>query len=514
MGLPKADCRAGKLVWVQRKNGSWWPGRVVEPNELSPFPLVPSKPGTPVKLLGREDSRVDWYNLEKSKRIKAFRCREFDDCIERAESSHSQANVLRRIAKYARREDAILHALELEKLELQKRYKAPEEKQARTICQAKRSRRIYLPAESSNCWKCMAFPPEQLNVSSSRLKTHKCRQQSGSAEYSTSSKPMESDWSARDSEGPNKVQAETWHPADLQVRKWELERNGNSCDLTKMQGNVIDGKSCVELKDELQANGRPLSSSAVLHGQSRTDSDTKLRGNSKWSDNPRPESAPSSSYFLDSDSQSINPECIGFHNQLETLTNVELMVQASNQQEHVPLVSITSRLNGKAIVGHPIDIEASEDCSSEILIARKRKADGVLFDNFGNKMFQPVWRTSERTPVHYGPLCFPSPSQKDDESALTCRKPSHSNHEARADNMLPPQQSPGRPMKMYILSKQKTRAISSFDTEQKHGGNQADVPHFNLDSIIRKASPSTGVACVPVKLIFSDLLVALCRAQS
>lgn len=29
----------------------------------------------------------DWYNLEKSKRVKAFRCGEFDDCIERAESS-------------------------------------------------------------------------------------------------------------------------------------------------------------------------------------------------------------------------------------------------------------------------------------------------------------------------------------------------------------------------------------------------------------------------------------------
>ncbi|MCD7454123.1 hypothetical protein HAX54_023541 [Datura stramonium] len=43
--------------------------------------------GTPVKLLGREDASVDWYNLEKSKRVKAFRCGEFDDCIKRAEAS-------------------------------------------------------------------------------------------------------------------------------------------------------------------------------------------------------------------------------------------------------------------------------------------------------------------------------------------------------------------------------------------------------------------------------------------
>lgn len=55
----------------------------------------------------------DWYNLEKSKRVKPFRCGEFDACIERAESA--QGMPLKKREKYARREDAILHALELEK---------------------------------------------------------------------------------------------------------------------------------------------------------------------------------------------------------------------------------------------------------------------------------------------------------------------------------------------------------------------------------------------------------------
>lgn len=55
----------------------------------------------------------DWYNLEKSKRVKAFRCGEFDDCIEKAEAA--QGGPLKKREKYARREDAILHALELEK---------------------------------------------------------------------------------------------------------------------------------------------------------------------------------------------------------------------------------------------------------------------------------------------------------------------------------------------------------------------------------------------------------------
>lgn len=51
--------------------------------------------------------------------MKAFRCGEFDDCIERAESS--QGILIKKREKYARREDAILHALELEKQQLAKK---------------------------------------------------------------------------------------------------------------------------------------------------------------------------------------------------------------------------------------------------------------------------------------------------------------------------------------------------------------------------------------------------------
>ncbi|XP_028123732.1 uncharacterized protein At1g51745-like isoform X2 [Camellia sinensis] len=55
---------------------------------------------------------MDWYNLEKSKRVKAFRFGEYDESIETAKAS--AANSLKKAVKYARREDAILHALELE----------------------------------------------------------------------------------------------------------------------------------------------------------------------------------------------------------------------------------------------------------------------------------------------------------------------------------------------------------------------------------------------------------------
>ncbi|TYG68320.1 hypothetical protein ES288_D05G144800v1 [Gossypium darwinii] len=112
------DASVGGLVWVRRRNGSWWPGRIMGLDELSEGCLVSPRSGTPVKLLGREDASVDWYNLEKSKRVKAFRCGEYNECIEKAKAS--AANSSKKAVKYARREDAILHALEIESSRLGK----------------------------------------------------------------------------------------------------------------------------------------------------------------------------------------------------------------------------------------------------------------------------------------------------------------------------------------------------------------------------------------------------------
>ncbi|XP_050212354.1 uncharacterized protein At1g51745 [Mercurialis annua] len=117
-GSGAVDYGTGPIVWVRRRNGSWWPGKILGPDDLSECNLTSPRTGTPVKLLGREDASVDWYNLEKSKRVKAFRCGEFDDCIERAEAA--QGMPIKKREKYARREDAILHALELERELLRK----------------------------------------------------------------------------------------------------------------------------------------------------------------------------------------------------------------------------------------------------------------------------------------------------------------------------------------------------------------------------------------------------------
>ncbi|CAL1388787.1 unnamed protein product [Linum trigynum] len=112
------DASVDGLVWVRRRNGSWWPGGIMSMDEIAEGNLVLPRSGTPVKLLGRDDASVDWYNLEKSIRVKAFRCGEYDECIERARVA--AANGTRKAVKYARREDAILHALEIENARLER----------------------------------------------------------------------------------------------------------------------------------------------------------------------------------------------------------------------------------------------------------------------------------------------------------------------------------------------------------------------------------------------------------
>ncbi|XP_051147804.1 uncharacterized protein At1g51745-like [Andrographis paniculata] len=114
------DATVGGLVWVRRRNGSWWPGRIVGPEELPDGCISTPRAGTPVKLLGREDASVDWYNLERSKRVKPFRCGEYNDCIEKAKASASVSHPSKKSVKYARREEAILEALELERIRLEK----------------------------------------------------------------------------------------------------------------------------------------------------------------------------------------------------------------------------------------------------------------------------------------------------------------------------------------------------------------------------------------------------------
>ncbi|EOA37787.1 hypothetical protein CARUB_v10012660mg [Capsella rubella] len=119
--LEAINASVGRLVWVRRRNGSWWPGQTLVLDEIPDNSLVSPKVGTPIKLLGRDDVSVDWYILENSKTVKAFRCGEYDSCIEKAKAAAAAASSSnKKAAKCTRREDAIKNALEIENEHLAK----------------------------------------------------------------------------------------------------------------------------------------------------------------------------------------------------------------------------------------------------------------------------------------------------------------------------------------------------------------------------------------------------------
>ncbi|KAF6165384.1 hypothetical protein GIB67_018828 [Kingdonia uniflora] len=118
---------------------------------------------------------------EKSKRVKAFRCGEYDECIEKAKA---YANILnKKVAKYARREDAIHHAL---KIESAQNGKGREEfcSKISTLDDIKNDPLIKEPQNMSRPSKILEYMAGEVNISKGnskkRLKTPNDSEDDGS----------------------------------------------------------------------------------------------------------------------------------------------------------------------------------------------------------------------------------------------------------------------------------------------------------------------------------------------
>ncbi|PRQ60674.1 putative PWWP domain-containing protein [Rosa chinensis] len=715
------DFSVGSIVWVRRRNGSWWPGKIVGPEELSTSHLTSPRSGTPVKLLGREDASVDWYNLEKSKRVKPFRCGDFDDCIHKAESAQGMPPKKRE--KYARREDAILHALELERQLLRKQGKSTSEyvnskygavkeavipseslgkdhsklgnskshqlykrkdsfhkkdiigsplpsqrlkegtqlsgeddrfevtprmrglqdfglkiasskrklsssstsngfwkptidgtyqafahgglslggtshvngvEQTGAICRAKRSKCVYLPADSGDSLEYEAAPAGHIEISASPIGTRLHAEsliedntsgftedleesnfsETDSSDHGSDSSETEPDMdeempSFSDPEvGRYEAQErrslideepdESTHSGDMPhlynqdpyfaseaVSKWQLKGKRNTRNLSKRSIDTTEGRGYFygpysEEKAEMSGmdDGYPLSR-AASRSRNRVGLNMIDWEDGTWEDRSAWDEC------WDIKRERFDPVYDDRYNHRRRpkyLIDVDLKVQASYQKEPVPIVSLMSKLNGKAIIGHPIQVEALEDGLSNTLLSTFDDSGEEAIDNDGGTTLPHAWRTARRTANVRVPRPHLFSTLDGDEAADDLpffdegRPPfkklnmGSSSHKASQVRRNPPHNSrlltdrkfSKKVSKKVSLSsslKTKTRTLSSLAIQQNYG-NKGMIQYDSggqRDRLVKpesSVSVPTTVACIPVKLVFSRLLEKINRPPS
>ncbi|KAK8590124.1 hypothetical protein V6N12_024507 [Hibiscus sabdariffa] len=218
------------------------------------------------------------------------------------------------------------------------------------------------------------------------------------------------------------------------------------------------------------------------------------------------------------------------------LVDVDLEVQASYQKQRVPIVSLISKLDGKAIIGHPIQIEALEDSSTETLLPTNAYFNCGLNNHDGNTSLPPAWRTAKRTnfrvPRPHPPFALGSYEgaeyrSLDHEGKPAFKKYNIGNSDYKAGlvkKSIPqvPRSPTDRkfqkklPKKVNLFSSQKTRALSSIGIERNLGLKPIhDSGNHEMDGLLKpESSGPTTVACIPVKLVFSRLLEKINRPPS
>ncbi|CAI8589411.1 unnamed protein product [Vicia faba] len=596
-GLAPEDCVVGSIVWVRRRNGSWWPGQILCSEDLSVSHLTSPRSGTPVKLLGREDASVDWYNLEKSKRVKPFRCGEFDACIERAESA--QGMPLKKREKYARREDAILHALELEKKIVKKQDKLGTGKTGAAF-RAKRSRCVYLPAESSDSLdynETLTHVP----VSSSQLGGGDYLYGSPFAEESesaflndvetdsseTASINSESDSSETELDndeemiiysetGPDAEELESTSSEEADelafssdmphlypreprtcneaVSKWQLKGKRNNRNLVKRSAVASDRRGAVLYGADVEGQRRHLNHqrSGVNYPYYRNDysdapddTDQMFGSEDEYSPTPRAVAKGQNKNFhggeWDEWPWEDQPALKGYsplysdHYQYDgmkrsVLVDVDLKVQTSYKKEPVPIVSITSKLNGRSILGRPIQIESLKDGSTDNLFSTidDYSNDGIGYE--GSGVLPPAWRTARRTANFRVPRPHIQSSNVDEGFSIEQERNTeykrlnggNSSHNAsywKKNNLnsvgpsIDKKSFKKSAKKASLSSSQKTRTLSSLSIEDNLSRKQSLTRSFYpIDKLSKpEVSGLTTVACIPVKLVYSRLLEKINR---
>ncbi|GER45021.1 Tudor/PWWP/MBT superfamily protein [Striga asiatica] len=380
----------GGLIWVRQRNGSWWPGKILGPDEL-PEGSVPSpRSGTPVKLLGKEGSNVGWYNLEKSKRVKAFHNEDHDKCIEKLKAS-----------KNAIKDEAIIHVLELE-LEsarpgknhadhespsasyLSEESEVPDENSSSSTHGSGEGSKKFdklrglddpkedVSRHTSGLWDLrmnlpfLSLKRKRSKVGNNQEFSKKKNKRRTFTEVLDSTALVSAHVAEKMSSpsGVSLLETKESKEKDLDTLKNKRKENGIS---SKLRGNESFGSlfDVSLVAEEKGSAGLPSTTPDSSHEAQRADKNSHIKISSSQMKRNN-ESAPKGKYpewqakgkrnsrskrhYPKYEPSSLSPKT--------GLQNVPLEVRSGPERPHsVPYVSLASKLTGRQIVGHPITVE-------------------------------------------------------------------------------------------------------------------------------------------------------------
>lgn len=327
---------------------------------------------------------------------------------------------------------------------------------------AKRSKRLYSPIDSTS------FLEKSVHSQSSNMNATSIHAAENSSSKSTSSL---------------KGDSESSH------RRRETTAGHNALRPTKTSFKVISRPAVNKWKHNGEVHNQHSKSTSVVSTNERSTefgSKTKPFENMSRDVNQKSQPSPINSFSEDTNVQSLSSKITTRKNSTMTLIDVHMAVQSTYRGEHTPLVSLMSRLNGKAIVGHPINIEVLYDNS--MLPVRNESSDQLQNKS---RMPQLAWRTSKRTPVCY--TSSTSSATKYEKLQHSSKKLGDLSSQAR-ENVPFNTKSRGKSSKKPNMSKHKPRSLYFADSRIKNAVKDDRLP---------------CVTCVPVKDIFIKLIGAL-----
>ena len=296
--------------------------------------------------------------------------------------------------------------------------------------------------------------------------------------------------------------------------KWQLKGKRNSRHINKNRKQNL--RKSVDMDDESDAylaglehqdgfplgsdrkvdcntiGGSVISDSCTLQGKSKPVTDDQENGHRSWSNHishrephlrgptsemkrlPDCSLTPQRSLPYRHSRFTLNPRYqmpdLPFRNfySNSSLYDVNLEVKANYRPQHVPLVSLMSKLNGKAIVGHPLTVEVLDDDFCDLLLSDAEYDPTTMSVSEGDEMIYAVKRNSEtrRLPTKHSTQLHGSPSK-----------------------------SPK--MKKGGLLSKKIRKLSSLTASHKKRDEERNPVVDKLKG--------PAIACIPLKLVFSRL---------